>query len=79
MSNSQLSAKESLVLAVNNRLYPKRLFKYRAIDQYTKKSLKEAKFWFAKPSTFNDPLDCNLSFNSQQDVIKYKSFLKKMA
>ena len=78
MNSPRLSETELIVIAVNKGRFPRRLFKYRAIDRNTKKCLKEAKFWFAKPSTFNDPLDCNLSFNPQQNITKYKLFLKKI-
>ena len=78
MNSPRLSGTELIVIAVNKGRFPRRLFKYRAIDRNTKKCLKEAKFWFAKPSTFNDPLDCNLSFNPQQNITKYKLFLKKI-
>ena len=45
---------------IENGNFPKVLYKYRTIDQ-TKKILDNFSFWFARPDSFNDPFDCNLS------------------
>lgn len=36
---------------------PKRLYKFRAINQYTLKIFEECCLYFARPSSFNDPYD----------------------
>lgn len=40
---------------------PRTLYKYRAFSTNTLRMLSEAEIYFAKPSTFNDPFDCNPS------------------
>jgi len=52
----------------------KNLYKYTSINENSLSILIKEEFWFAKPSTFNDPLDCGISlFNSiskEQFLIK---------
>jgi len=43
---------------------PRTLFKYRAFSTNTLRMLSEAELYFAKPSTFNDPFDCNPTVRS---------------
>lgn len=39
------------------------IYKYRNIDERLYEMLIKHSLWLAKPSTFNDPFDCNLSFS----------------
>jgi len=59
---------------INNGTIQKTLYKYRCINNFTLESIENLKFWFAKPSTFNDPFDSNLSETTnynQYDLKKY--------
>ena len=53
--------KKLVVEAVRQGSYPQYLYKYRNISDRTKDIFRDGKFWFATPSSFNDPFDCNLS------------------
>ncbi|MEZ9653099.1 DUF2971 domain-containing protein [Vibrio splendidus] len=41
---------------------PEVLYKYRAFNQFTVMSLINRSVWFSKPTTFNDPFDCQIKF-----------------
>jgi len=52
---------------------PERLFKYRAISEYSLLNLKENTVWMCNPNLMNDPYDSGLCFNSDslsQKMIK---------
>ncbi|CAK2027708.1 putative DUF2971 domain-containing protein [Vibrio crassostreae] len=41
---------------------PQILYKYRAFNQFTVMSLINSSVWFSKPTSFNDPFDCQIKF-----------------
>lgn len=41
-----------------NKHLPKSIFKYREVNEYSLRNLKEDTVWLADPSNFNDPYDC---------------------
>jgi hypothetical protein len=43
--------------------HPHTLFKYRAFNQFTLMSLINRGVWFSKPTSFNDPFDCQIQFS----------------
>lgn len=51
---------------------PRRLFKYRAVNEQGLAMLRTGQVWLASPATFNDPLDSAVTFNLQRvyDVIR---------
>jgi hypothetical protein len=53
--------KKLILKAVKDGSYPRHVYKYRDISDRTKDILRKGEFWFANPSSFNDPFDCNLS------------------
>lgn len=56
------SKKEVVLKAVEKGEIPRFLYKYRSLHtSHTKKIITDLSFWFAKPDSFNDPFDCNLS------------------
>jgi len=52
--------KALLTQTLKNGNYPQILYKYRTVKE-AEKILNNFLFWFAKPDSFNDPFDCNLS------------------
>lgn len=42
------------------RTIPRRLYKYRPINQYALDGLQNHTLWFSSPGEFNDPFDCNV-------------------
>ena len=38
------------------------IYKYRKVDERLYEMLIKHSLWFANPTTFNDPFDCNLNF-----------------
>ncbi|WP_176058974.1 DUF2971 domain-containing protein [Paraburkholderia sp. BCC1876] len=44
---------------MNAQFPPAKLFKYRSFSTTTLRMFSQAEVFFAKPSTFNDPFDCN--------------------
>jgi hypothetical protein len=45
---------------------PKTLYKYRSINEYSLKNLKDDSIWLSDPKNFNDPYDC--SFHHKVDL-----------
>lgn len=59
-------------------LKPKHLYKYRKFDLYTLRLLDQAEAYYANPSTFNDPLDCNFTVQVDTDLVSLERLLYKM-
>jgi len=57
---------------------PRRLYKYRGFTVNTLRMLSEAEVFFASPSLFNDPLDCNPTLEVDVDVPTLEGLLYKM-
>ena len=45
---------------------PKRLFKYRIVNEFSISNFKEETLWLTKPTNFNDPYDTSLHFELDQ-------------
>jgi len=45
---------------------PDRLYKYQALTAYTLGSVLNESIWLAKPSSFNDPIDCAITLDSSR-------------
>lgn len=54
---------------------PRRLYKYQAFNVNALRLLDRAEVYYADPSTFNDPLDCNLSIKVDADVNSLENLL----
>lgn len=52
--------KSRLIKMVKQKQLPRYLYKYRAIDENTKKIIINHEFYFNSPANFNDPYDCNI-------------------
>lgn len=68
-----------------NNYLPSKLFKYRSIEEYTIEAFKNDCAYFSNPKRFNDPYDCliNIDFNENYNLkveeIEYqKNILKKL-
>ena len=63
---------EFFIKSVNKGLFPHYLYKYRAINDNTIKTIAENKLFFSNPYNFNDPYDCNVSVerNSSEEEIR---------
>ena len=57
---------------------PKSLFKYRGNDSSSRKNLKDDTVWLAKPSSFNDPYDCNIFIDNVSYHLRRLESLKGM-
>lgn len=51
------------------------LYKYRTIDKYTIKTLKNNELYFSFPSEFNDPFDVKIDFNFEGEKADWKKYL----
>ncbi len=51
---------ELLKKAIAEGSFPESIFKYRPDNPFTEKIITDNEIWFADPSTFNDPYDCNV-------------------
>jgi hypothetical protein len=67
--------KTLLTEAIENGEHPRYLYKYRAIDDNTLKSIRNSEYWFAQPKMFNDPFDCNLSEILNHSLEDFKNYL----
>ena len=60
---------------------PIMLYKHTSISDNLKKSLKNAELWFADPTSFNDPFDCQINDQTKwtDELIKdYVSYTSKL-
>jgi len=57
---------------------PRRLYKYCAFNVNTLRLLSEAEVFYANPTTFNDPLDCNPTIQIDTDVLPLEKLCYKM-
>ena len=48
---------------VREKLLPRYLYKYRPLNENTKKIITNNELYFSNPSDFNDPYDCNIPMN----------------
>ncbi len=55
---------------------PKLIYKYEGTDQFSLLNLKNGGIYFAAPSDFNDPYDCNLGFHLGFDTSKLQKYRK---
>ena len=55
------------------------LYKYRAYNKLSIKSLENDTIWLADPASFNDPFDCKIDYRIDFTVKQYKSHLKETA
>ena len=46
-------------------LMPQKLYRYRTVNGYNLKALKENCLWLSSPDKFNDIYDCRLNINSK--------------
>lgn len=53
-----------------------KLYKYRSINEHTKDIFKKRKIYFAKPTEFNDPFDCQINFTDNITAEVYKKYLE---
>jgi hypothetical protein len=51
---------ELVTRAVQERSFPRVLYKYRQVDKYTKSIFERRQLWFAHLDSFNDPFDCQI-------------------
>jgi hypothetical protein len=58
---------------------PRSLFKYRSFETNTIRMLCQAEVFFAKPSTFNDPFDCNPTVVRDVDAKEVERLWKNLA
>ena len=49
---------------LKNHYLPKRIFKYRHVNDKSIKNLKNDTIWLSAPHEFNDPYDCRLTFDN---------------
>ena len=58
-----------------------RLYYYTKVDKFLYENLINKTIWFSKPSSFNDPFDCNLSYREDYSFGEIeeckKRFLKR--
>ena len=57
---------------------PDKLYKYRPFGVNTLRAITEAEVFYAKPSTFNDPLDCDPTIDMDVDRIHLERLLYRM-
>lgn len=66
---------ELIKLGVAQKAYPQYLYKYRADNHYTENIITQNELWFADPSLFNDPFDCNTPINPHTPLAEIKKWL----
>ncbi|SHF56466.1 Protein of unknown function [Marinomonas polaris DSM 16579] len=77
MGSIKVDKKNLLLKGIENGSFPEVLYKYRTVDQ-ARKALENFSFWFASPSSFNDPFDCSLSEKKSPDLNDVKKHLENL-
>lgn len=54
---------------------PRKLYKYRSINEYSLKNLEEDSIWLSDPKSFNDPYDCSFHHKVKIDPYNVDSVL----
>tara|TARA_R110001606_G_scaffold284220_1_gene432589 strand:- start:13157 stop:14092 length:936 start_codon:yes stop_codon:yes gene_type:complete len=57
---------------------PNKLYKYRSFGVNALRAITEAEVFYAKPSTFNDPLDCDPTIDMDLDRVHLERLLYRM-
>lgn len=57
---------------------PKKLYKYRSFSVLSLRMITEAEVFYAQPKTFNDPLDCNPSFEADIGRLELEKTLYRL-
>ena len=68
---------ELVKLAVEQKLIQQYLYKYRKIDSNLEKILINNEMWFSSPIDFNDPFDCQIKVDTNNNYNEIFDFLKK--
>lgn len=58
-SESTSVGKTDKAISLKYEHIPRRLYKYRSVDEYSLKNLEEDSVWLSDPKSFNDPYDCS--------------------
>lgn len=76
--NSHASNKSLVRQAIAQGKFPKSLYKYRGTGENTLAIFESMKLWFPKPSSFNDPFDCNLSEvsgHTPEEAVRFRNHI----
>jgi hypothetical protein len=68
-------AKQSRIedaIAIKGRNLPKRIYKYRALSDYSRQNLETDTVWLCSPDAYNDPYDCAYKLLHQPVVVALK-------
>ena len=70
---------DDVLEGVAKNIFPRMLYKYRDFGDLTRtlEIIKTAQLYFSTPSHFNDPLDCNLSWDNQFGWTDIKALMVK--
>lgn len=72
-------SKELIKLAIKEKTIPEILYKYRKFDNRTDEIILNSEFYFAPPSSFNDPFDCNLSYKKDYNTEEIDNYKEEYA
>ena len=64
-----------ITIGVEQKAYPRNLFKYRSLGQFTEKIITDNEVYFSDPLIFNDPYDCNTPINVATPLSDIKVWL----
>ena len=56
---------------------PRKLYKYRHVDEKTKAVVTEQKIWAPSPSSINDPFDCRIQINAKCSPDDFEKAIKQ--
>lgn len=71
-----MKKEELILLGIEQGSFPQCIFKYRTDDANTEKIVADNQLWFADPTTFNDPYDCNTPIKSHATIPEIETWLK---
>lgn len=75
------SREELLEKGIESGIFPKKLYKFRSFGTRTNEIIEKSEFYFALPNSFNDPFDCNLSYNeiySEAEIFQRYTYLSSV-
>jgi hypothetical protein len=59
-------------IAIKDPHLPKKIYKYRCDNDYSRKSLNDSTVWVASPNAYNDPYDCGFKVSEEEVVAELK-------
>ena len=79
MNSNNISEHKALERAIQLGHYPRYVYKYRPINNFTLYIFQNSKLFFSNPKSFNDPFDCQIVTSTDNTPEEIEIFLNQNA